>query len=215
MAIGTPDRLEPPPRLLGEPQQDLVSLREWAWALYQNLILNKGVVQAIDQPTGSFDVTTGALVALPIGAVFISIVETDPAELLGYGTWEAFGTGRVLVGIDPDDTDFDTAEEEGGSKEVTPAGSVSAPTFTGDALGTHQHGPGARAVDDHSPTTAGVTAGSDFQAVTAIDSHAVSGDDEAVSAGTPSGTNSAPAFTGTPQSTLQPYQTVYMWKRVS
>ena len=53
---------------------------------------------------------------LPIGFVFISVVSTNPATLLGYGTWEAFGAGRVLVGVDSGDTDFDTAEETGGAK---------------------------------------------------------------------------------------------------
>ena len=52
----------------------------------------------------------------PVGSVFIAVVDTDPATLLGYGTWSAFGAGKVLVGIDSSDTDFDTAEETGGSK---------------------------------------------------------------------------------------------------
>ena len=57
-----------------------------------------------------------ALQAFPVGAVFIAVVSTDPATLLGYGTWSAFGAGRVLVGRDAGDTDFDTAEETGGAK---------------------------------------------------------------------------------------------------
>lgn len=64
--------------------------------------------------------------AFPVGAVFISVVATDPATLLGYGTWSAFGTGRVMVGYDSNDTDFDVAEETGGAKTVTSTGSVAA-----------------------------------------------------------------------------------------
>lgn len=54
----------------------------------------------------------------PIGSIFVSVVSTNPATLLGFGTWVAFGTGRVLVGIDSGDADFDTVEETGGSKTI-------------------------------------------------------------------------------------------------
>lgn len=54
--------------------------------------------------------------AWPVGAVFISVVSTNPATLLGFGTWVAFGAGRMLVGLNGADTDFDVAEETGGSK---------------------------------------------------------------------------------------------------
>jgi len=54
--------------------------------------------------------------AFPVGAVFIAVVDTNPATLLGYGTWSAFGAGRVLVGINTGDADFDAAEETGGAK---------------------------------------------------------------------------------------------------
>jgi len=72
--------------------------------------------------------------AFPVGSVFISVVATDPATLLGYGTWAAFGSGKVLVGLDPGDTDFDVVEETGGSKTVTPTGTVSTPIFTGQSV---------------------------------------------------------------------------------
>lgn len=59
-----------------------------------------------------------ALDAYPVGAVYISVVATSPATLFG-GTWAAFGAGRVLVGFDAGQTEFDTVEETGGSKTHT------------------------------------------------------------------------------------------------
>lgn len=57
--------------------------------------------------------------AFPVGSVFISTVSTDPSVLLGYGTWSVFGAGKVLVGQDILDTDFDVLGEEGGEKRHT------------------------------------------------------------------------------------------------
>lgn len=52
----------------------------------------------------------------PIGCIYQSVVSTSPATLFGMGTWVALGAGKVLVGIDAADTDFDTVEETGGEK---------------------------------------------------------------------------------------------------
>lgn len=72
--------------------------------------------------------TTAALTALgiasvlaawPVGSVFIGVVATNPNTLLGGGTWVAFGAGRVLVGIDATQTEFDVVRETGGAKTHT------------------------------------------------------------------------------------------------
>tara|TARA_R100000951_G_scaffold33593_1_gene28440 strand:+ start:485 stop:1153 length:669 start_codon:yes stop_codon:yes gene_type:complete len=55
----------------------------------------------------------------PVGSIYTTISTTAPATLLGMGTWAAFGAGKVPVGIDASDTDFDTAEETGGTKTHT------------------------------------------------------------------------------------------------
>jgi hypothetical protein len=57
--------------------------------------------------------------AFPVGSIFIAAVNTNPATLLGYGTWAAFGAGRVLVGFDAAQTEFDAAEKTGGAKTHT------------------------------------------------------------------------------------------------
>lgn len=84
----------------------------------------------------------GGSEAFPVGSVFIAVVSTNPATLLGYGTWAAFAAGRVLVGIDAGDADFDVAEETGGAKTKA----VSA--HAGAAVGNHAF----TQPDDHSFT---------------------------------------------------------------
>jgi len=54
---------------------------------------------------------TGTSEAFPVGSIFITVVDTDPATLLGYGVWEPFGTGRVLVGLDEAQANLDTVGE--------------------------------------------------------------------------------------------------------
>ena len=65
------------------------------------------------------------LAIYPIGSIYTNAeVSTDPSTLLGFGDWEAFGAGRVQVGIDVGgDADFDTLNEEAGAKthELTEA----------------------------------------------------------------------------------------------
>lgn len=51
--------------------------------------------------------------AWPVGAIFISVSPTNPHTSLGFGTWVHFGQGRVLIGLDPTNANFDTVEETG------------------------------------------------------------------------------------------------------
>lgn len=76
-------------------------------------------IDGADGATGPQGEPGDASAAWPIGAVFISVVATNPATLLGFGTWAAIGAGRMLVGFDSGDSDFDTAEETGGAKTHT------------------------------------------------------------------------------------------------
>ncbi len=52
----------------------------------------------------------------PVGSLYTSTLSTNPGTLLGRGTWAVFGAGQVMVGLDANDPDFDTAEETGGAK---------------------------------------------------------------------------------------------------
>jgi hypothetical protein len=62
-----------------------------------------------------------ALQALhPVGSVYINATNaTNPGTLLGFGTWTAFGAGRVPVGFNASNALFDSAEEIGGSYDTT------------------------------------------------------------------------------------------------
>ena len=73
---------------------------------------------ALSNVTGlqtALDAKATLLAVYPIGSVYTSVVATNPSTLFG-GNWAAFGAGRVMVGLDSGDTDFDTAEETGGAK---------------------------------------------------------------------------------------------------
>lgn len=54
----------------------------------------------------------------PIGRGFIDFTNTDYSNYLGF-TWERELIGRVPVGIDSDDTDFNTIGKTGGEKTHT------------------------------------------------------------------------------------------------
>ena len=120
----------------------------------------------------------------PVGSIYISVNSTNPSLLFG-GTWEAFGIGRTLVGIDTTDTDFDTVEETGGSK----------------ALQAHTHKVGTWQTSNEA-SGYGLTKTSGFQ------------NRPMVTASLANGITSGEAGTGT-SGNLQPYVVVYMWKRTA
>ena len=70
--------------------------------------------------TAVTDITTAFQLLYPVGSVYMNASNAaNPATLMGFGTWVAFGAGRVPVGLDSGDIDFDTGEETGGAKTVT------------------------------------------------------------------------------------------------
>lgn len=59
------------------------------------------------------------LFSWPVGSVYIGMTSTDPKDLFGGGTWARIANGRVLVGVDPNDADFNAAAKTGGAKTHT------------------------------------------------------------------------------------------------
>ena len=57
----------------------------------------------------------------PVGSIYMSATAATTSEVAAMfgGTWEAWGVGRTLVGVDPEDEDFAEAELTGGEKTHT------------------------------------------------------------------------------------------------
>lgn len=137
--------------------------------------------------------------AYPVGSIYINATSsTNPATLLGFGTWVAFGAGRVPVGLDAGNAAFDTAEETGGSADAITVSHTHTATVTDPghshnyyrAVSKASYDPGAEAWTSES-----------FQATsTATTGITVSNSTEGSS-----GTNA----------NLQPYIVVRMWKRTA
>ena len=177
----------------------------------------------------------GGSEAFPVGAVFIAVVSTNPGTLLGYGTWSAFGAGRVLVGLDAGQTEFDTVEETGGSKTVTLTAAQSGlpqHTHVQDAH-THTQNSHNHTQDAHSHTYSSQTAtsgGASSYEHGAIDTssaatessisvNATTATNQAATAvnqnATATNQNAGPSDAAQAHTNLQPYIVVYMWKRTA
>ncbi len=131
----------------------------------------------------------------PVGCIYTSTISTNPATVFGFGTWSAFGAGRIMVGLDANQTEFDVVEETGGAKTVSSAGTISAPTISGStaAEATHTHSVTSNvAVADHSAHTHSVT--SNVTATVNEPTFTITGTKFTTSG---SGTAAATAFNGT------------------
>ena len=128
-----------------------------------------------------------AQAAYPVGSVFIAVVSTNPSSLLGFGTWSAFGTGRMLIGIDSSDSDFNAVEETGGAKTHT---------LTIAEMPAHTH-----------TVNEGSTSGTASSALYS------SGDDMTTIVDRTQTTSSTGG--GDAHNNMPPYIAVYMWKRTS
>ena len=53
----------------------------------------------------------------PVGSIYMSVNSTNPSTFFG-GTWVSWGTGKVAVGVDISDTNFNMVEKTGGSKNL-------------------------------------------------------------------------------------------------
>lgn len=68
--------------------------------------------------TNNLDKTSILNLVYPVGSIYMSANNVNPQTFLG-GTWVSWGAGRVPVGVNSSDTDFNTAEKTGGEKVHT------------------------------------------------------------------------------------------------
>lgn len=149
----------------------------------------------------------------PVGSVYIAVDNTSPATRFG-GTWAAIGAGRVLVGFNAADADFDTAEKTGGAKtHALTTAEMPSHTHTQDAH-THLQNAHAHVQRVNSVATGGL---SGYTADTSTNTPAASGystaDATAVNQNT-TATNQSTGGGGA-HNNVQPYLVVFMWKRTA
>jgi len=130
----------------------------------------------------------------PVGSIFTTVTAyADSAAVVavvGGTTWAAFGAGKVLVGVDTGDSDFNTIEETGGAK-------TDSHTLTTAEIPSHTH-----TIHDSDHT----------QTPEHTDSTADEYGKYTASSGTSGATGGGGAHT---HDIVQPYITVYFWKRTA
>jgi len=177
-----------------------------------------GTTQSLGNSTTALATTAfvqAALSALyPVGAIYINATSsTNPATSLGFGTWIAFGAGRVMVGFDSGNALFDVAEETGGSADSivvshTHTGTTDNKSLTGRITQQGNRAGIETASGIFTPTGPGTalavnsSTGSVSQYIDLDASH------------THTFTTGSTGVSAT-NTNYQPYITVYMWKRTA
>jgi hypothetical protein len=161
---------------------------------------------------GTTVATVAAIQALyPVGSIYINAgVTTNPATLLGFGTWVAFGEGRVLIGAGSLAGRSFNLNDAGGNFDATLVSHNH--TFSGNTGGQS---------NDHFHTTNGdlIQGGniSSPSAVTDFNARPLGQTTSGVSADHFHGFSGTTSTQGSSanNANLQPYITVAMWRRTA
>ena len=142
----------------------------------------------------------------PVGSIYMSTSATNPTNFFG-GTWVAWGAGRVPVGFNGSDGNFNSSEKTGGSKTIN--------IYHSHTVNTHAH-IGTVGYDENNYYTSnafGSTVrsynGYAFNAKWSAPTNPVR-----LSYTSPESPGTNAQLSGS-QSILQPYITCYMWKRTA
>lgn len=128
----------------------------------------------------------------PIGSIYMSVNGVNPSTIFG-GTWASWGSGRVPVGVDTSQTEFNTVGKTGGAKTHT---------LTVDEMPSHTH----TSIDRMLLWDAGKTG--------MFGTVGTSGTQYVQSSGW-GGSVVNNTGGGQAHNNLQPYICVYMWKRTA
>ena len=168
-----------------------------------------GVTQSFGNSSTALATTAfvqAAMAALhPVGSIYINATNsTNPGTLLGFGTWSAFGAGRVPVGFDSGNALFDTAEETGGSADAITVSHTHTATST-DSGHTHTGSLTQSTKQQNGPTPVVSSTESIAGNYNFTTSSGTANITTTIASSGSSGTNA----------NYQPYITVYMWKRTA
>jgi hypothetical protein len=135
----------------------------------------------------------------PVGAIYTATVATNPGTLLGFGTWTAFGAGRVMIGAGTGGGGTYTAGATGGSKDAIVVSHTHTATVTDPG---HLH-----TQTEYNQPGIGNAGGGGARV------NAVSANTGTATTGI-SVSNSTTGSSGT-DANLPPYVVVYMWQRTA
>jgi hypothetical protein len=156
-------------------------------------------------------VQTAVRALYPVGSIYINATNaTNPGTLLGFGTWVAFGAGRVPVGFDSGNALFDTAEETGGSADAITVSHTHTATTTITDPG-HTHTPQTLG----SAQAGGDNGGAPVDAATGYSTSRTSEATNSNTTGITAATTVASTGSSGTNANYQPFITVFMWKRTA
>lgn len=93
---------------------------------------------------GASGLTAEQVIALvyPVGAIFPTVNNVNPGTYLTGTTWETFASGKMLVGVDTTQSEFEHVEQEGGEivKNMQHTHPTGDHVLTLDEMASHTHG---------------------------------------------------------------------------
>ncbi len=141
----------------------------------------------------------------PVGSIYISVNNVSPQTFLG-GTWESFASGRTLVGVDTSQTEFNSVSKTGGAKTHTLT-VAQMPQHEGHMYDNFNESGYVERNGDTNSYYLNSTGASGYGKYENRPYKVVSGNEMVMQGYTRGG--------GQAHNNLQPYITVYMFKRIS